>query len=62
MAMSILAFAAMGGTPIAGVILDKSNGSFLGTQIFGGAITLVGIGFLVCARVAETGWWLRRRV
>ena len=63
MALSLLAFAALGGTPIAGALLDASGGGdFLGPQIFGGVITLVGVGFIVSARVAATGWVVRKRL
>jgi hypothetical protein len=62
MAMTILSFAAMGGTPLAGVLLDINGGSFLYTQIFGGVITSVGVGFLVAARIADSGFVIRRKL
>lgn len=62
MALSILAFAALCGPPIAGKLIDIHEGSFLYTQMFGGTVTVVGSAFLVAARLSETGFVLRRRM
>lgn len=62
MAMSILAFAALGGPPIAGKLIDINDGRFLYTQIFGGVATFTGFGLLVGARISETGWLLKKRM
>jgi MCP family monocarboxylic acid transporter-like MFS transporter 3 len=62
MAMTILAFAALGGPPIAGKLIDINGGSFLYTQIFGGTMTFAGVGLLCGARISETGWLLKKRM
>jgi len=62
MALSILAFAALCGPPIAGRLIDVHGGNFLYTQMFGGTVTVVGSVFLVAARLSETGLELRRRM
>ncbi|RDW80164.1 hypothetical protein BP6252_04802 [Coleophoma cylindrospora] len=62
MALSILAFAALIGPPIAGQLIQVDNGSFLYTQLFGGSTTILGTALLVAARVSETGWVLKKRM
>ena len=62
MALSILAFAALCGPPIAGRLIDIHGGSFLYTQMFGGTVTVMGSVFLIAARFSETGFVLRRRI
>lgn len=56
MVLSIVAFCTLTGAPIAGAILDRDHGSFLGVQIFGGTLMLAGTAILVLARVMKTGW------
>lgn len=62
MVLTILAFSTLTGAPIAGALIDRAGGRFLGMQIFGGTVMLVGLAILVCARAAQTGWLLRRRM
>lgn len=62
MALSILAFAALCGPPVAGRLIDIHGGNFLYAQMFGGTVTVVGSAFLVAARVSATGWVLKRRM
>lgn len=62
MALSIFSFAALVGPPIAGQLIQAGHGSFLYTQIFGGTTTILGTGFLVAARVSQTGWVWRKRM
>jgi MFS family permease len=62
MIMSILAFGALCGPPVAGRLIDINKGSFLYAQMFGGTVTVVGSIFLIAARLSETGLVLRERM
>ena len=62
MALSVLAFGALCGPPIAGRLVDVHGGNFLYSQMFGGTVTVVGSAFLVATRVSKTDWVLRRRM
>lgn len=41
--------------PIAGAILARDNGDFIGLKIYAGVFCLVGTSFVVFARIRETG-------
>lgn len=62
MALSILSIAALCGPPIAGKLIDINDGSFLYTQVFGGAVTFAGVGLLCGSRVSKTGRVLKTRM
>lgn len=53
MVFSIISIACLTGPPIAGLLIQAGNGSFLYAQIFGGTTAFVGTGVLVLARIAE---------
>lgn len=54
--------ACLSGPPIAGAIVQGSDGNYLGAQVFGGVVMFVGAGFVAAARVARTGWVWRAKV
>jgi MFS family permease len=60
MALSILSFAALGGPPIAGALVDVNGGSFLYTQIFGGLVSMIGWGFLCVVRIKQVGFKMEK--
>jgi MFS family permease len=62
MVLTILSFATLTGSPIAGALIDVNNGNFLLAQIFGGTVIAVATAVLVAARVYETGWHLMVRM
>ncbi|KAJ9161741.1 Monocarboxylate permease [Coniochaeta hoffmannii] len=55
MVCSVLAFASLAGPPTAGALIQAEGGGFLGAQIWGGAVTLAGSGFVLAA------WWFSVR-
>ncbi|KAI1386786.1 MFS general substrate transporter [Hypoxylon trugodes] len=62
MVFSVVAFACLTGSPIAGAIIDANNGSYLGAQIWAGTCLLLGAIVLTAARISRTGWVLRIKV
>ncbi|KFZ03571.1 hypothetical protein V502_10835 [Pseudogymnoascus sp. VKM F-4520 (FW-2644)] len=62
MVMAAIAFSTLTGGPIAGSLIEKDGGGFLGVQIFGGTIMLVGCGIMITARAAKTGWVVIERL
>ncbi|EQL29576.1 hypothetical protein BDFG_07806 [Blastomyces dermatitidis ATCC 26199] len=55
MILSVVSFASLTGSPIAGALIQMNNGDYLYAQIFGGASMLVGATVLICARLSVTG-------
>lgn len=55
MVFSILSFACLTGPPIAGALIQKMGGNYLGAQLFAGLSSVAGACVLVAARVAKTG-------
>ncbi|KAI1458557.1 MFS general substrate transporter [Annulohypoxylon moriforme] len=53
MVFTIVSFAVLTGNPIAGAIIGAMEGKYYGAQGFTGACLLVGMGFLVAARVVR---------
>jgi hypothetical protein len=53
MVFSIISFSCLTGPPIAGALIQKSNGSFLWAQVFGGTTVLLGTGVLFAGRVVQ---------
>lgn len=53
MVFSVVSLAAVSGPPIAGALVDREGGGYLGAQIFGGTVMVLGAGFLVAAKVAS---------
>lgn len=61
MLFTIVSFAVLMGSPVAGAILTAMDGSYVGAQAFTGSCMLVGVGFLLAARWARmrktgAGW------
>jgi MFS family permease len=53
MAFSITSFATLIGPPISGAIITASGGSYQGAQVFAGVLMLVGMLFMVAAKVVR---------
>ena len=53
--ISIISFATLTGTPIAGALISKDNGGYVYAIIFSGVSMFLGGAFLVAARVAKAG-------
>lgn len=62
MVLSIVSFAALTGSPIAGALVSKGNGSYLYAQIFAGLSMFVGTGMIAAARVFRAGFSFRAKV
>ncbi|KAI1631586.1 MFS general substrate transporter [Biscogniauxia mediterranea] len=62
MVFSVVAFASLTGSPVAGAIMQASGGSYLGAQLWAAGSMLLGAGALAAARVSRTGWVLRKKV
>ena len=54
-------FGLLVGAPIAGAILGNSD-NYLGLQVYSGLMILVTAILVLCARIAQVGWTLRRKV
>jgi len=52
---SIISFATLTGTPIAGALISKDNGGYVYAIIFSGVSMFLGGAFLVAARTARVG-------
>lgn len=62
MVFTLVAFASLTGSPIAGAILQASGGSYLPAQMWAASSMLLGAGALVAARLCKTGWVLKVKV
>jgi len=62
MVLSIVAFSTLTGAPIAGAIIDADKGSFVGVQVYGGTMMLIGTAILIMARESQTGWKWKAKV
>ncbi|KAI1342354.1 MFS general substrate transporter [Xylariaceae sp. FL0016] len=62
MVFSVVAFASLTGSPIAGAIVEASGGDYLGSQLWAATSMLLGAVALAAARVSRTGWVLRKQV
>ena len=56
MVCSILAFASLTGPPIAGGLIQSEQGGYLGAQVWGGTVVVLGSLTVAAARVTKTGW------
>ena len=56
MVFSIMSFACLTGPPIAGLLIQRMNGSYLGAQIFAGSAVILGSFALAAARIHKKGW------
>lgn len=55
MTFMVASIAALTGPPIADAIIEL-QGSYMGAQVFGGSVTLLGFAILVAARIM----WMKR--
>jgi predicted MFS family arabinose efflux permease len=55
MVCTVVSFACLSGSPIAGRLLEAKEGRYLGAQIFGGVVMIIGSMFLLAARLAQCG-------
>ncbi|KAI9806375.1 MAG: hypothetical protein M1825_006490 [Sarcosagium campestre] len=62
MVFSIVSFASLTGTPIAGILLQRDNGSYRYAQIFGASVMMCGCCVLIAARIVKTGFIFKARV
>lgn len=62
MAFTIVSFASLTGPPIAGSLIQRDQGRYLYAQVFGGTVLIGGSLVLAAARLAKTGWVLRKKV
>ncbi|KAI0547590.1 MFS general substrate transporter [Xylaria curta] len=60
MVFSVVAFASLTGSPIAGAIVQACGGSYLGAQLWAASSMLLGAAALVVARVNRVGWALKK--
>ena len=61
MVFSVVAFAALTGSPIAGALVQAGGGTYLGAQIWAATSMLLGVVALTGARVGRTGWVLQAK-
>lgn len=54
MIFSIIAFAVLTGPPLAGALITRDGGSYLGAQLFAGSALLIGCGFLTACRYVKS--------
>ncbi|RYP80291.1 hypothetical protein DL770_006290 [Monosporascus sp. CRB-9-2] len=64
MVFTIVSFAVLTGSPIAGALISAMDGSYLGAQVFTGVSMLVGMSFILGARLARmrrtgAGWSIK---
>jgi MFS transporter, MCT family, solute carrier family 16 (monocarboxylic acid transporters), member 3 len=62
MLASVVAVATLAGPPTAGAIIDKSGGTYLGAQIWGGTAILCGMLTIAAGRWWQTGSKLRVKI
>ena len=62
MVFSVVAFAALTGSPIAGAIIQDNGGHYLGAQLWAATSMALGAVALVISRVAQTGFVLRVKI
>lgn len=60
MVFSVVAFASLTGSPVAGAIVQASGGSYLGAQLWAASSMLLGAAALVVARVSKVGWGFQK--
>jgi MFS family permease len=55
-AFAVQSFGALTGAPIAGAIVGRQKGDFLGLQLFCGATMFVSVAVFLAARWMQVGW------
>ena len=61
MVFSIVAFAALTGSPVAGALIQADGGRYLGAQIWAATGMILGAVALAIARIGRTGWNLKAK-
>ena len=61
MVFSVVAFASLTGSPIAGALIQADGGTYLGAQTWAATSMLLGALALTIARVGRTGFVLRAK-
>ncbi|EWY99893.1 hypothetical protein FOYG_03822 [Fusarium oxysporum NRRL 32931] len=64
MNFTVVGFGTLTGNPIAGALITAMNGSYVGAQVFMGTCFLIGMSFIIAARLArqkrtESGWFIK---
>ncbi|CAI4213332.1 unnamed protein product [Parascedosporium putredinis] len=54
MIFTVVSFATLTGPPIAGALIQAADGSYVGAQCFAGACLLIGMCFMIAAKVARS--------
>ncbi|KAK7440664.1 major facilitator superfamily transporter [Colletotrichum acutatum] len=54
MVFTVVSFASLTGSPIAGAIIDAMGGKFVGAQAFAGCCMILGMAFVLSARICKT--------
>lgn len=62
MVYTVISFATLTGTPIAGALVGAGGGHYLGMEMFAASLLMIGAILLVAARLSRTGWKLRVRM
>ncbi|KAJ5519643.1 hypothetical protein N7463_000096 [Penicillium fimorum] len=57
-----ISIASLTGSPIAGAILSRQNGTYWGLQVFGGAMMVASVFFFIAARAVLAGLSIARKV
>ena len=60
MVFTVVSFATLTGTPLAGALIQRGNGKYLYAQMFAGTVLMGGFAMLLAARVAIKGWKMAR--
>ena len=60
MCFSVISFACLTGPPLAGALIQKDDGRYLGAQMYAGSAMIAGCALLVATRVAKIGFGLAR--
>jgi predicted MFS family arabinose efflux permease len=62
MGFTVAGIAVLIGPPIAGALVQRLDGSYLGLQIFGGCALGLAVCFQTAARYAKAGWAIRTKL
>lgn len=62
MVYTVISFATLTGTPIAGALISADGGHYLGMEMFAASLLMIGGITLVAARISRTGWKLGARM
>ena len=62
MIFSVTSVALLTGPPLAGAIVQKENGEYLGAQMWAGSVIVAGSLILTGARISKTGFRLMVRM